>query len=155
MTVMAAACVLFVLRRSDLKRNLALTVGIGAYAYALCAPYLSPSLLRASVASASHEDGWSMGSFTALAILVAAWVTLWRYLPRWTSDWRLQFFALFALVASSVPMIAVYMHRQFLPQPTRYKLEMELALALIVVFGSRSWFERLPRSLKGAVRVAA
>src|SRR5262249_33772816 len=41
-----------------------------------------------------------------------------------------------------------YLHRQFLPQPSRYRLEMELSLALIVVFGLRAWFERWPVSVK-------
>jgi hypothetical protein len=78
-------------------------------------------------------------------------VPLWRYLPRWTSDWRLQFFVLFAYLTSSVPVLAAVLHRQFLPQPARYKLEMELAWALFVVFGARCWIERRPRWLKTAL----
>ena len=147
--VMAALCLLFVLGRADLKRNVILTICIGAYAWALAAPFLSPSLLNAiRAASANHEGAWSMGSLTAAAIVVAGWVILWRYLPRWTSDWRLQFFALFAFVTSSAPILATYVHKQFLPQPLRYLLEMEIALALLVVFGLCSWFDKLPQALK-------
>ena len=37
-------------------------------------------------------------------MVALGWVLLSRYLPRWTSDWRLQFFALFAFLTSSPPM---------------------------------------------------
>jgi hypothetical protein len=149
MVCMAALCLLFVLERKDYKRNIGLTIAIGAYAYALDAPFLSPSLIQTINGASKYSGyGWSMGSVTALAIVALGWAILWRYLPRWTADWRLQFFALFAYLTSSVPIIFTYLHRQFLPQPGRYKIEMELALALIVAFAARSWLDRLPTSLK-------
>jgi hypothetical protein len=152
MVAMAALCLLFVLERRDYKRNIALIMGIGAYAYVLDAPFLSPSLIQTiSAASTFSGYGWSLGSVTALGIVALGWAILWRYLPRWTADWRLQFFALFAYLTSSVPIVFTYLHRQFLPQPGRYKVEMELALALIVVFGARSGLEKLPVSLRALV----
>jgi hypothetical protein len=150
--VMAAFCLLFVLRREDYKQNILITVCIGAYAYALSARFLPPTLLHAiRVASGRGEEGWSIGSFTALALLVLGWVLLWRYLPRWTSDWRLQFFVLFAYLTSAPPLLATFLNRHLLPQPNRYKLEMELALALLAVFGLRYWIDRVPRSIKAAL----
>jgi len=149
MVAMAALCLLFVLERRDYTRNIALTIGIGAYAYALDARFLSPSFIQTIGAASNFSGyGWSRGSVAALAIVALGWAILWRYLPRWTADWRLQFFALFAYLTSSVPIIFTYLHRWFLPQPGRYKVEMELALALIVVFGARSGLEKLPVSLK-------
>lgn len=153
MVMMAALCLLFVLRRENLGRNALLTVAIGAYAYALSAHFLPPSLLQAiRAASRRGEAGnWSMGSVTALAIVTLGWVLLARYLPRWISDWRLQFFAFFAYLTSSAPLLAAYLNRHLLPQPTRYKFEMELAWALLLVFGARYWAERLPRTIKAAL----
>ena len=149
MVTMAALCLLFVLERRHYKRNIALTIAVGAYAYALDAPFLSPSMIQTlKGASENSGFGWSMGSVTALAIVTLGWAVLWRYLPRWTVDWRLQFFALFAYLTSSVPIIFAYLNRQFLPQPGRYKIEMELALALMVVFAARNWLEKLPVLLK-------
>jgi hypothetical protein len=149
-TAMASLCLLFVLRRQDWMRNLLLTAGIGLFAYAICCPFLSPANLRAiREASASGGGGsWSMGSFTALAITATGWALLWHYLPRWTPDWRLQFFALFAWLTGSVPLIATYLNRQFVPQPGRYKVEMELSLALLIVFAARPLFAKIPRALR-------
>ena len=153
MVAMAAVCLLFVLRRDEYKRNFGITLLIGAYAYAIASPFLSPSLIKAIRAAASNsvEGQWSMGTPTGIAMIVVGWLILWRYLPRWTSDWRLQFFVLFAYLTSSVPILLDYFHRQFLPQPKRYKTEMEFALSLLLVFGLRYWFGKASPALKTAL----
>lgn len=151
---MAAFCLLFVLQRQDSKRNILLTLGILACAYALAARFYPPSLLRSilTATTGSGEEGnWTVGSITALAITTLGWVLLWRGLQRWTSDWRLRFFALFAYLTSSPPILATFLHRHLLPQPNRYKFEMELAWALLVVFAARHWIEKMPRSVKAAL----
>ncbi|MGI8741876.1 MAG: hypothetical protein ACR2NN_04780 [Bryobacteraceae bacterium] len=153
MTAMAALCLLFVLNRASYLSNIAITIGIGAFSYAISCPFLSPSLLKAIRAAAanSYEERLTPGSLTAIAITIAGWILLWHYLPRWTSDWRLQFFALFAYITSSAPMLLVFLNRQFLPQPGRYRFEMELAWALLAVFGLRHWFEKAPGAVKAAL----
>jgi hypothetical protein len=146
LTAMATVCLLFVLRRQDFVRNLLMTIGIGLFSYAICAPFLSPANLWAI-----REEGagaWTVGSLTAMAIVATGWALLWHYLPRWTPDWRLQFFALFAWLTSSVPLIATYLNRQFLPQPGRYKVEMDFSVALLVIFAVRPLFARIPRPLR-------
>jgi hypothetical protein len=146
MVASAVLCLLFALKDYGTARNVGLMLGVGAGAYALSAAFLPPSLILAirKASSVHGEPGWTMGSFTAIVLVALGWSILWRYLPPWTTDWRLQFFALFAYLTSSIPLIAAYLHRQFLPQPTRYKFEMELGLALLVVFSLRVWIERLP-----------
>jgi len=151
--IMAAICLLFVFHREALWRNIAITVVLGACAYAVVLPFLSPSLLLA-ISRASQdgrERGFNVGSFTALAIVVVGWVILSQYLPRWTTDWKLQFSVYFAYLTASVPILAQYLHRQFLPQPTRYKAEMEMALALLLVFGLRPWLQHVWFPLKVAI----
>jgi hypothetical protein len=150
MMVMATLCLLFVLRRGDFVRNLLVTAGIGLYSYAIASPFLSPSNMRAiGTASVGGEGGsWGLGSFTALAIVATGWAILWHYLPRWTPDWRLQFFALFAWLTGSVPIIAFHLGRRFLPQPGRYKVEMEFSLALLVIFAARPLFARIPHAAR-------
>ncbi len=146
---MAAVCLLFAMR-ADWRRNITITAGIGIMAYALVAPFLSPSRLWAIIGTSGdgRDAGLAIGSFTALAVAGIGWALLWQYLPRWTKDWRLQFFAYFAYLTSSVPLLAAYLHRQFLPQPVRYKFEMELALAPLLVFALRPWFERARRPMQ-------
>jgi len=152
LTAMASVCLLFVLRRQDYARNLLMTAGVGLFSYATCSPFLSPANIAAvREASAGGAGGsWNVGSFTALAITAGGWVLLWRYLPRWTRDWRLQFCALFAWLTGSVPLIAFYLNRQFLPQPGRYKVEMDFSLALLAVF-ARPLLVRIPRPLRACL----
>jgi hypothetical protein len=153
LTAMASLCLLFVLRRDDWFRNLRVTAAIGLFSYAICSPWLSPSNILA-ISSASNGGGggsWSIGSFTALAIVATGWALLWRYLPRWTQDWRLQFFALFAWLTGSVPLMSTYLNRQFLPQPGRYKVEMEFSLSLLALFAARPVFAKIPRPLRGCL----
>ncbi len=151
---MAAFCLLFVLHRERWKVNLFLIACIGALAWAICAPYYSPAILHAVVVAAGgvHGDGgWTTGSLTALAIVAVGWVVILRYLRRWTEHWQLQFFVLFAYLNSSIPILAAYFHRQFLPQPGRYKMEMEMALAPVLVFAARHFFEKAPAALRAAL----
>ncbi len=150
--ITVAVCMIAVFPPRDYGRNTVLIVSIGLFAYAIVAPFLPPSMLVAiRRASSNAEGGWTAGSVTALALVLVGWIVLWRVLSHWTADWRLRFFALFAYLTSSVTVIAAYLHRQFLPQPGRYKLEMELAIALLVVFGLRSLFEKAPAALKVAL----
>jgi hypothetical protein len=150
-TAMAALCLLFVLERERLAFNIALVVGIGVYAWAMAA-FLSPEVI-AAIAQSSNRDGtgWSNGSYTAVALVVLGWAIVWQLVRRWTLDWRLRFFALFAYLTASVPMVAEFLNRQFLPQPTRYKLEMEMALAMFAVFALRPVVEKMPRSIRAGL----
>jgi hypothetical protein len=147
---MVSLCLLFVLRREDWARNLLVTAAIGLFSYAICSPFLSPSNILA-IGSASNGGGggsWTIGSFTALAIVATGWALLWHYLPRWTEDWRLQFFALFAWLTCSVPLMFTYLNRQFILEPGRYKVEMEFSLSLLAIFAARPVFARIPRPLR-------
>ena len=153
LAAMASLCLLFVLRREDWARNLRVTAAIGLFSYAICCPWLSPSNILAIGSSSNGGGGgsWTIGSFTALAIAATGWALLWHYLPRWTEDWRLQFFALFAWLTGSVPLMFTYLNRQFLLEPGRYKVEMELSLSLLAIFGARPVFAKIPRPLRACL----
>jgi hypothetical protein len=150
--LMVALCLVAVFPRRDYVRNAIMILAIGALAYAIVSPFLSPSLLKAiRLASAASEGGWTIGSVTGVAIAALGWIALWMGLERWTNDWKLRFFALFAYVTSCVPVIAIYFHRPLAPQPGRYKCEMELAIALVLIFGLKPVFEKAPSALKAAL----
>lgn len=126
------------------------TVAIGLAAYAIASPWLSPSLMRAipRASSSRQSDQWTVESVTAIAFICVGWVLLRKYLPRWTPSWQLRFFALFAFLMTAIPFLAMDLHRQFVPQPGRYKLEMEWAMALLLTFSLRCWIERMTFALK-------
>ncbi len=154
-TGMAALCLLVVLRDSDWKRKLAVTAGVGAVAYAIVAPFLPPSLLLAiRQASAEQEYRWSPWSIVALVLIAAGWLLLAWLLPRWIPDWRPRFFILFTWLVSAAPVVDFYFHHQILPQPGRYKLEMELALALLLVLAVKHWADRASPAIKVALVIA-
>ena len=147
-----AICVLAAFHPKDYGRGIALAFAIGLFAYAMAAPFLPPSMIAAiHRSSLTGEDRWSMGSITGLAIIVLGWIILWWLLQRWRAGANLRFFTFFAYLTGSVPVLAAWLHRQFLPQPVRYKLELEFALALLLIFGFRPLFARLPSSLKAAL----
>jgi hypothetical protein len=150
---MAALCLLCVLERERLGRNLLVVAAVGACAYAISSPFLPPTLMHAMHTSAERGEGdlWNAGSLTALALVTLGWAILWRYLQRWTRDWWLQFVVLFFYLTSTPSLLATYLHRAFLPQPNRYKVEMEFAFALAAVFGARYLMRRLPGSIKAAL----
>jgi hypothetical protein len=148
---MAALCLLFVCCRHEFRRTITVTVCLGIFAYAVVAPFLPPSLGSVIVNASGGRPGageFSLSSVTALAIVALGWAILWHYLSRWTHDWKLQFFVLFAYLTSSVPVLAAWLNREFVPQPGRYKFEMELAWSLLVVFALRPWFTRAARPIQ-------
>jgi hypothetical protein len=151
--IISVICVVAVHPRRDYARNFALTLAIGAFGYALAASFLPPSLvaaMRSSSEGLTEPPTWTVGSLTAVALLILGWIVLWRCLNRWAAGTWLRFLALFAFVMSSIPILALHLHRRFLPQPVRYQAEMEMALSLLLVFGAKIWLERAPRSVRRA-----
>jgi hypothetical protein len=65
----------------------------------------------------------------------------------------MRFFALFAWVAASIPLGQSVIPGHFLPQPNRYKLEMELALWLVAAFAAKPWVDRLTPPMRRAFAV--
>jgi hypothetical protein len=147
-------CLIAARGRENYGPDIAVTIIVGALAYALSAAFLPPSLISAMRESTSrglHREGWTAGSLTAFAIVILGWTILAHYLPRWTSDWRMRFFAFFAYLATSIPVISTWLHRQFLPQSFRYRFEMEIALALLLAFTARYWLQKVPLPARRAI----
>lgn len=99
------------------------------------------------------EGGWTLGSVAAFAIVIIGCIVLWRFVLRPVGDWRIRFFVLFAFLTGSLPLAATYLHWQFVPQPARYKIELEFALPLLLVFGLRPWFDRAWTPLRTGIVV--
>jgi hypothetical protein len=145
-SAIAAICVLFASGEKTFVRNLGRVFAIGILAYAICAVFLPPSLLWAMRSSQPEHDepGFTAGSLTALAIVAFGWALVWTFLRRWTPGWRGRLLALSGYLLCSIPLTAFYFHRQFFPQPLRYRIEMELAFAVVLAFTARLWMKRWP-----------
>lgn len=150
---MAAACLLFVLRRDRWPANLVLVAGIGAYGYLMAMAWVPPSVLQAirESSAASDEERWTLGTFTAAAIVILGWTILWPLLRRWTKEWQMQFFVLFAWLLFALPFTGETLHRRLMPQPGRYKLELEMALTLAAVFGARELLKKASPPIRRAL----
>jgi len=159
---MAALCLLFAVsapgRRlavpgKDFRRNLTLIACIGACAFAISLPFLPPSLLMAVPRASWFVEGAPSGSLAAAALVVTGFLVIWKFVLGRVEDWSLRFIILFTFVAGSVPVIATIAHWRFMPQPTRYKLELEFALPLLLVFGARIWLDRTPRLVRAVLSI--
>jgi hypothetical protein len=142
-------CMLAALPRKDVRSNLRTAAVLTGCAYLLVCPFLPPSLIATIRSNQQHspEDAWSGGSFLALGIVLAGAALLAFTLNRANVSRPMRFLALFALVASSIPLLDAYLNLHFIPQPSRYTAEMELGIAM-VVFSVCTWmWARLPRKI--------
>jgi hypothetical protein len=135
-------------RQPNRWRAIALVAILGS---AMAARFLPPSLWFAmGAASAAHET-WNFGVITTYAALAVGWLTLAHFLERWTKDWQLRFFALWAYAMSSGPLLAHWLDRRILPQPDRFRIEMEATVALLIVFAARPLLGRSPRLIQASM----
>jgi hypothetical protein len=142
MLAMAILCVL--LARGSVGFFGILFTSVCAY-FVVC-PFLPPSLFPA-ISRNQQLNGavkYDVGSFTAIAIVVAGCLLLRSVFRRWRPGWWVAFLAYFTWITVAIPLVSSTLQRTFLPQPARYKVEAELGLSLLVVFALRPLLERLP-----------
>ena len=128
---------------------------LAAAAYLVASPWTPPSILLAIGSNAvfDGEADWSARGFLALAILAFAWLCVWLVSRRRIRDWPVRWIALFACPAILIPALDHYLALHFLPQPQRYVVEMELALALSAAFALRPIVPRIPSRLRALLAV--
>ncbi len=155
MTMIALSMVCFLLARgSEGLLRIALT---GTCAYLVACPFLPPSLFP-TISRNQQLNGavkYDLGSMTAIAIIVAGCLALWALFKRWRPVWGVAFISYFTWITLAIPAIASTLHRTFLPQPSRYKIEAELGLSMVVVFALRPWLERLPVQIRVGLALIA
>lgn len=119
-------------------RSLGLLALIGVVAYAWISPLLTPSLIQTIRADSMlggdyHYTPRVIG--TAVAVLAGA-VLVWIWTRRFSNVFD-RFAPIFAYVFFMIPALAFFWHIALLPQPERYHVEMEMGVAMAVMFGFR------------------
>jgi hypothetical protein len=127
---------------------------IGLVSYCWTSPWLSPSMIRAIRANAPTTGGdfrYTTASWITLAILTGGYLLLWSALRRAKAPAHLQFFTLFGYVPTGIVLGWCWWGVAIIAQPSRYQLEMDLALALALVFGGAAILDRVPRRPRSVV----
>jgi hypothetical protein len=116
---------------------------MGVFAYALAMPWITPSVIATIRAGGARFVGFELADrarWIAFAIMAAIALLAWL-LARWRLHPRLRFGILFALISAAIPLANFWGKIEFVPQPWRYPVLMDLAvcfslaLALPVQFG--------------------
>ncbi len=115
---------------------------IGALAYALAAPWIRPSTVAAVQRNARYSYAMGSSQYVYLAAWLAAAVALALLLRRTKLGASYRFAILFLMFMGTPPLVREYFGLYPLPQPERYHLEMEIAIAILVgllVGHNRRW----------------
>jgi hypothetical protein len=150
---MAVLCYLLA-RVTDLRlrdyRYLAL-VSLAAYFIAM--PWVPPSTIAVTQLNAQTIGGDYRGLYHALPLWGAAIVlslALLKLVSRKCST-ALQFALFFAFLMCLLTLTNAWFHTPIVPQPERYHLEMEMALAMLAALAAYEILKRAPRSAGIAV----
>ncbi len=123
-------------------------VGVAVFAYILALPGIPPSTIRTIAANESNVSGplaanWLRFAIAAGAVLLIA-AAGWAF-RRFRTPEHLRFSLLFLLPVAAVVLLSAWFGVTLVPQPNRYQLELEMALALAVVYLLREALGRVRR----------
>ncbi|MEZ5400842.1 MAG: hypothetical protein R2729_14310 [Bryobacteraceae bacterium] len=156
LAVLSAITVALAVERRLPFRNLIQAGLVVGSAYVLVCPMVPPSLLLTIQRNSARngEGGWSSGAAIAFAVTMAALAAAWPMAARLFDDWPRRWVVLFAVPSILIPLLDRYWNIHFLPQPSRYKFEMELSLVLLAMLAVRPWLERLPVAARAVLALA-
>jgi hypothetical protein len=153
---LATAMIAYLLsrQRGEWQRVLPRSLALAALAYAFAAPWIPPSTLATIRLNAQRIGGpFQMGAAQAkyAAVLAIALVLLWAWIDQRKLAANLRFFLIFAFFMCTVTLAYGWLQVHLMPQPDRYHLEMEMALAPLAVFALAAAARRLGRVPRAAV----
>lgn len=122
---------------------------MAASAYVIASPTLTPSLIASIRENASRhgDNGWNVTALTAISATVLACTLANRILKRSQIASSTQFLVYFGIIVTAVPVIWFLFGRTFLPQPNRYKMEMDFAWAFIMGVAIPAVWKRMPQAV--------
>lgn len=133
-------------------------LGVGIVAYLIACPWIPPSIVRAVLTNAQRSDNTMLGrrQLLLLSLLVVGTVLLQVLFRHWKITSWIRFFLYFALIAGAVSVGREWFGWSLLPQPNRFQLELDMAVAAIAAYGAALIWDRLPRGFRlAAVSVMA
>ena len=134
-------------QRSDLLRAAGLVALIGIIGYSIASPWCPPSTVRVVFGNSQHAAGDYGSGLRQLLWVSMLGVSCWALrfvLLRSRASWLMRFSALLTLI-SGVVIVAASHGKYLLPQPHRFHLLFELAVAVLAVFALWPALSRLPR----------
>ncbi|MFB3778943.1 MAG: hypothetical protein ACE141_15095 [Bryobacteraceae bacterium] len=136
---LAMAVLAWLLARPDTRclRTWLTAAAIGAAAYLIASSGIPPSAIRA----VAHNERFASGALPAASLrlllagcgLIAMVLALWVF-RRLRTPFPVRFSLLYLLPTASICLAAEWFHFSLVPQPGRYHLETEMALALAAAF---------------------
>jgi len=132
---LAAAAVAWLAGSGANKNTWLRAAGVALLAYALASPWIPPSTLAAIRMNAQRVGGdyrLGMVQLGYWAVLVCVFLAAVITLRLARASQLVRFAALFFLLMGGVTLLAEWFRLYLLPQPHRYHLEMEMALALLL-----------------------
>ena len=139
-SALAAAVAAYILSRGrkELKTASLQCLGIAILAYAVAARWLPPSTVASirtnEQLTAAPYEMTRAHYFLCLAVLVAVLILAWLWLNKRNAPPHLRFFLIFGFFMSAITLSFVWWRILLMPQPDRYHLEMEMALAPLAAF---------------------
>ncbi len=125
-------------------RDFFLLAAIGAAAYGLAMPWLPPSTIAVTQYNARMVVGDYHGVYRTLPLWVAVIAAGLGSLKLVTRRLALglRFAILFAFPVTLITLADAWFHVSIVPQPDRYHLEMEMALAMVAALAAYEVFQR-------------
>jgi hypothetical protein len=135
-------------------REFALVAAIGAAAYGLAMPWVPPS----TIAVTQYNARFVVGDFRTVYQTLPLWIVVivcglgvLKFATRRLSI-GLQFAVFFTFLTGLITLTSGWFHISIVPQPDRYHLEMEMALAILAALVGYEIFKRVPqRAAIGAI----
>jgi hypothetical protein len=156
---LSLAILAYILSRLGQHQSLRWTTfaGVCVTAYLLVCTWVPPSVIMSVQRNAQQSDntmlGWSQarGFIIVVALLAVMHIVFWRL---GTKPW-VRFFAYFALLTGSVTLGSLWFHVRLLPQPERFQLEFEMAVAGLAAYVAVDRFQRLNDRVVKSIIVTA
>jgi len=149
----ALLCWLLAFRVQPWWRATATVAAIGIVSYCWISPWLSPAMIRAVRQSAPTTGGdfrYRPETWIALAVMAAVFLLLWFTMRRIQAPPHVQFFVLFGYVHTAIVLIWYIWRISVIPQPSRYQLELDMALLLGVIFAGAAVLDRFSLPVRRA-----